>query len=151
MTAKITPYHYTECGLPEVWVEGLHMRDDEGEETVVIPNIKGLHKFIVHEIVMSDGALTGPELRFLRTEMGLTQTQLGELVHRERLTISRWESGKSTLDGATEAFIRILASSELKLDKVDPVKISGKCKLTPAAKSPLHIDGTDPKHYRLVA
>lgn len=144
-------YHYTECGLPDVWIDGWHVEDDAGEENIRIPNVRSLHRLISMVIVTSAGTLTGPELRYLRTEMGLTQTQLGELVHRERLTVSRWERGESTLDGATEAYIRILASHKLGLENFDPEEISGWCRLTTENKKPIHIDATDPQNYQLVA
>ena len=144
-------YHYTECGLPNVWIEGCHVEDDAGEETIRIPKVRSLHRLISKGIVTSAGTLTGPELRYLRTEMGLTQTQLGELVHRERLTVSRWERGESTLDGATEAYIRILASHKLELESCDPEVVSACCRLTVENKKPIHIDATDPENYRLVA
>ena len=102
MSQATKRYHYTECGLPDVWIEGWHVEDDAAEETIRIPKVRSLHRLISKEIVTSAGTLTGPELRYLRAEMGLTQTQLGELVHRERLTVSRWERGESTLDGDTE-------------------------------------------------
>ena len=151
MIPQTTRHCYTECGLPDVWVEGLRMEDNAGEEIIRIPNIGSLHKLISREVVTSKGTLTGSELRYLRTEMGLTQTELGELVHRERLTISRWENGENTLDGATEAYIRILASSKLGLDRIDPEKVSGWCKLTSKNKKPIKIDATDPDHYHLAA
>ena len=151
MTPEITRYRYTECGLPDVWIECLCLEDDAGEEIVRIPNIGILHKLISTEIVTSEGTLTGPELRYLRTEMGLTQSQLAELVHRERLTVSRWERGENTLDGATEAYIRILASSKLGLDRIDPEEVSGWCRLTLDNKKSIRIDATDPENYRLVA
>ncbi len=144
-------HQYVECGLPNVWVEGLLVEDDAGEATIRIPNVRSLHKLIAKGIVTSSGTLTGPELRYLRTEMGLTQTQLGELVHRERLTISRWERGEGTPDGATEAYIRILASYKLNLDSIDPEEVSSWCRLTVENKSPIRIDATDPGNYRLVA
>ena len=33
-------YRYTECGLPDVWIEGLRNEDDAGEETVSIANVE---------------------------------------------------------------------------------------------------------------
>lgn len=151
MTPQIQRYHYTECGLLNVWVEGLCMEDDAGEQIIKIPNIGSLHKLISKGIVTSQGTLTGCELRYLRTEMGMTQTQLADLVHRERLTVYRWEHEENSLDGATEAYIRILASSKLRLDKIDPEEVSGWCKMTAENKPPICIDATDPDHYRLAA
>ena len=49
-----------ECGLPIVWIQGVHLVDDHGEETIRIPNINDLHKLIAQEIVGSEGSLTGP-------------------------------------------------------------------------------------------
>ncbi len=151
MLPEITRYHYAECGLPNVWIEGLCVRVDAGGRIIRIPNTGSLHKLISTGIVTSEGTLTGAELRYLRTEMGLTQTQLGELVHRERLTVSRWERRESTLDGAAEAYIRILASSKLGLGSIDPEEVSGWCRLTLDNKKPIRIDATAPENYRLVA
>ena len=151
MKSKIKGYHYTECGLPNVWIDGLRKKEDARKEVIRIPKIGSLHRLIATAIVTSKGTLTGPELRYLRTEMGLNQTQLGDLVHRERLTVSRWERGESTLDGASEAYIRILAACKLGLARIDPEKASGWCKLTLEQKRPVHITATDSGNYRLVA
>ncbi len=150
MTIKIVNHHYTECGLPNVWVQCRQAIDDAGKKVIIIPRIGILHKLIAHGIVNSNGSMTGSELKFLRTEMGFTQTELGEIVHREHLTISRWERGQSPMGGAVEALIRILATAELKLDEVDPVTISQKCK--PAKpKRQVRIESSGRGHYRLAA
>ena len=151
MTKKIINYHYTECGLSNVWIWCYQAVDDAGEKVMIIPRIGSLHKLIANEIVLSNGSLTGPELKFLRTEMGLTQTELGELVDRTRLTISRWERGKSAPDGAAETLIRILASSKLELGMVDPGEIISKRTPTKKPKPRIKIEATDSKGYRLAA
>ena len=154
MIAETDAYHYTECGLPNVWIQGAILIDDDGEETIRIPNPRGLHRLITRRLVESEGRLSGAELRFLRSEMGLTRTQLGVLLHRERLTVSRWESGRIRIDGATEALVRIYATIKLGLDAVDDAKIeeiSARCVLSAGARDQLHIDGTVPGSYRLVA
>lgn len=154
MIAETDAYHYTECGLPNVWIQGAIMIDDDGEEIVRIPNPHGLHRLIARKLIESEGRLTGAELRFLRSEMGLTRTQLGVLLHRERLTVSRWESGRTRIDGATEALVRIYATIKLGLGSVDDAKIeeiSARC-VTPAdVRNQMRIDGTDRGSYRLVA
>ena len=151
MTQDKAHYRYTECGLPDVWIEGLHSEDDAGEETVRIANVRSLHRLIAKGIVTSAGRLTGAELRYLRSEMGLTQAHLAKLVHRRPLTVSRWEKGQSLLEGATDAFIRILASRKLGLDEIDPEEVSGWCMSITGEKEPIRLDATDPQNYRLVA
>lgn len=154
MNAKAEAYHYTECGLPNVWIQGTRQIDDDGEETVRISNPNGLHRLIARYLVESVGALTGAELRFLRSEMGMTQAQLGLLLHRERLTVSRWERDETTMDGSAEALIRIYATIKLGLGRVDDAKveeISAKCVAAANTRGQMRIDGTIPGSYRLVA
>ena len=154
MNGETNAYHYTECGLPNVWIQGVHVVDDDGEETIRIPNVRGLHRLIAHAIVVSEGRLTGVEMRFLRSEMGMTQTELARLVHRKRLTVSRWEREESTVDGAADALTRIFAEHRLGLPSVDDYEleaISARCVVTPGAKSDLRIDGSTPGSYRLAA
>ena len=154
MITETDVYHYTECGLPNVWIQGAIMMDEDGEETVRIPNPHGLHRLIARKLVESEGRLTGAELRFLRSEMGLTRTQLGVLLHRERPSVSRWESGRTRIDGATEALVRIYATIKLELEPVDDAKIeeiSARCVTSAHERDQLRIDGTIPGSYRLVA
>ena len=160
MNKKIVLHHYTECGLQNVWVQCLQATDDAGQKVITIPCIGSLHKVIAHGIVTSNGALTGPELKFLRTEMGLTQTELGELVDRRRLTIARWEQGESAPDGAAETLIRILVSGKLKLTKGDPEEFIRKRTLIRKTNDRIRIDmevisknreAANETHYRLVA
>ncbi len=144
-------HHYTACGLPNIWIQCRHVVDDAGNDTFIISNIKGLHKEIARTVVHSDGALTGAELKFLRSEMGMTPAELGELVHRRGATISRWEREESMIDSAVEAFIRILASTKLELNKVDPEEIIGKCTPTQKPKGRIKIEMQNSKRYRLAA
>ena len=151
MKSKIKGYHYTECGLPNVWIDGLRKKEDVRKEVIRIPKIGSLHKLIATAIVTSKGTLTGAELRYLRTEMGLNQTQMGALTHRERVTVSRWECEENTPDGASEAFIRILAACKLGLGRIDPEQVSGWCSPTLKRKRPVRITATAAGNYRLVA
>lgn len=144
-------YHYTDSGLDNVIIEGVaFMIDDGGDECVQIQNINGLHRTIACGIVSRRSSMTGRELRFLRTEMGMTQAELGTMLHRESLQVSRWERGESPLDANAEALVRLYAIQQLKLDGVDIKEITAWC--TPSADTPpIRIDGSDPKNYRLAA
>jgi transcriptional regulator with XRE-family HTH domain len=110
-------YHYTESGLQNVFISGIEaVLDDDGDEVITIPAINDLHAVISIGIVSHKNSISGDELKFLRTELGYTQAQLAELVHHERQSIGRWESGKVVMDSASEALIRKLAIEKLVLD-----------------------------------
>lgn len=143
-------YRYTECGLDNVLIEGMNVLvDDGGEKVITIPNINGLHRVIALGIVRKKNGISGKELRFLRTEMGMTQAELAAMVHREPLAISRWERGEIDIDNNAEVLIRMAAIQQLELPQDATVQeISGWC--VPTAKSqPLIIDGSDTSNYHL--
>jgi DNA-binding transcriptional regulator YiaG len=142
-------YRYTDCGLDNVTIAGVRfIIDDSGDEVVSIPNVNGLHKAIAQSIIARKSSMIGAELRFIRTEMGLTQAELAGLVHREPLAVSRWERGESPLDSNAEALIRLHAMENLSIEDRPSVKeISGWC--VPTAVDQTHqIDGSDPANYR---
>jgi DNA-binding transcriptional regulator YiaG len=143
-------YRYTECGLDNVMIEGMTVLvDDGGEKAMTIPNVNALHRVIALGIVNRKSGMNGKQLRYLRTEMGMTQAQLAVVVHRESLTISRWERGEDQIDSNAEALIRMCATQELSLPTSATVtEISGWC-IARAENPPLVIDGSDPANYRL--
>lgn len=98
MSEKLTkakqPYHYAECGLSNIWLEGIY--EDEGG-VPVIPNLRQLHDEIAKNIAIQKKRLSGEELRFLRIHIGLSATDLARKVIKvSPETVSRWETiGKS--------------------------------------------------------
>lgn len=144
----MTAYRYTESGLDNVFIEGANVLiDDSGEPCVTIPNVNGLHKAIAYGIVHRRSAMVGRELRFLRTELGMTQAELAALVHREPLAISRWERGEVEIDSNAETLIRLLATERLGLPPAPVAEVAGWC-IPTAQTPPLVIDGSDPDNYR---
>jgi len=110
-------HHYTECGLQNVFIEGLTpVIDDDGDEIITIPAINELHHIIALGIVSHEHGISGDELRFLRSEMGYTQAELAELVHHDKQSIGRWERSEYEIDSAAEAIIRRLAIEKLSLN-----------------------------------
>jgi DNA-binding transcriptional regulator YiaG len=141
-------YRYVESGLDNVIVEGADLLVDDGEEEcVTIPNVNGLHRAIAEAIVHRHSAMIGRELRFLRTEMGMTQAELAALVHREPLAISHWERGEIEIDSNAEALIRLHATERLELSPAPVAVVAGWC-IPTAQTPPLVIDGSDPDNYR---
>ena len=147
----MTEYRYTDCGLDNVTIAGVKIIvDDAGDEVVCIPNVNGLHRAIARTILSRKSSMSGAELRFIRTEMGLTQAELAGLVHREPLAISRWERGESPIDSNAEALIRLHALESLEIiDRPSVQNVSGWC-VPSADEKPIQIDGSDPSNYRLL-
>jgi DNA-binding XRE family transcriptional regulator len=113
----MTGHHYMECGLENVVIYGLTPEtDDAGETVITIPAVDELHRKIAEGIVRRDASMHGAELRFLRTEIGLTQAGLGELVDRDRQTVIHWEKETQRIDRNAEAIIRRHVIECLSLD-----------------------------------
>ena len=107
-------YHYIESGLDNVFINGLEpVVDADGDQVIEIPFIAALHAEIARGIVMSKGAISGKELRFLRTEMGMTQAQLSEKVGVDSQTVGRWEREETPFDSNAELVIRRIAGERL--------------------------------------
>jgi transcriptional regulator with XRE-family HTH domain len=141
-------YHYTESGLDNVMVYGIEpCIDDDGDEVVTIPNVAGLHRAIAEVIVTHEAGISGKELRFLRTEMGMTQSQIAKVVHHDAQSIARWEKSEFPIEPTAEALIRLLAIERLNLADAGPIeKLSERC-MEAAAPQPIAINGNDPAHY----
>jgi transcriptional regulator with XRE-family HTH domain len=150
METNVSVYRYTESGLDNVMVHGVDfLTDDAGETVVAIPNILGLHRAIATAIVTKTASMTGKELRFLRTEMGMTQAELAAIVHREPLAISRWERGEvENIDTNAETLIRLHAREALDLDVTASVKDISAWSVPSASTPTLDIDGSNPNDYR---
>lgn len=102
-------YHYTESGLSNVVLTGVIIRACScGEKMPVIPDIEGLHRAIAIGIVKSKTLLTGEGIRFVRKEMQLKAVDLAKLLSVNKVSISRWESGKEPIGHANDKLMRLL-------------------------------------------
>lgn len=148
----MSEYRYTESGLDNVIIAGVSfVADDAGDAVVRIPNVNGLHSAIALGIVTRKVMMNGREMRFLRSEMGMTQAELAVMIHREPLTISRWERGETEIDSNAETLIRLHAIERLKLNVMDEVSEISGWSIPSAVQKPIMIDGSDPDNYHLAA
>lgn len=137
-------YHYTECGLNNIVIEGLSVLiDDEGDEVVEIPYINKLHSAIASGIVLHEQGMSGAELRFLRSEIGMTQAELANFLHKDKQTIGRWERAESEIDGTSETMIRKLAIEKLELDITDSIDELSKKSVSTAQDQTISIIAND--------
>ena len=149
MRTKI--YRYTECGLDNVFLEGVDvLRDDHGDEVYHIDNILDLHKMIAHAIISRRGGLSGPELRFLRSEMGLTQEELAKRLGCTRVTISRWERNEEAINLNAEVVVKLLTAEKLGIDPDMSIEDMALNSGWSAQVTEIRIDGSDPQHYKPV-
>lgn len=103
------PYHYTECGLDDVYlVSGYDREETPYGNAVSVKNADGLHVAIGVYLATEEKALSGKELRFLRKEMGLTQAELGQYVGLDPQTVARWEKDQYPITGAADLVVRLL-------------------------------------------
>ncbi len=82
---------------------------------ISVPDIKGLEAAVAVTRVMIPVKLTGREIRFLRTALGLKATELAERlgIGGAGEKISRWENEKVPISSRDEKMLRILAGHEL--------------------------------------
>lgn len=148
----MSDYRYTESGLDNVIIGGVSfVSDDAGVAVIKIPNVNGLHRAIAYGIVTRRVMMNGREMRFLRSEMGMTQAELAAMIHREPLTISRWERGETDIDANAETLIRLHAIKLLKLNVEEDVSEISGWSIASAVQQPIIIDGSDPSNYQLAA
>ena len=100
-------YHYTESGLQNVWLKnGYVVHDTPYGKSVAIHDVEGLHKLIGRNLAQQP-KLTGAELRFLRKEMGMSQSALGLLLGTSDQNISLWER-RGRIPKTSDRLIRLL-------------------------------------------
>ena len=103
------PYHLKAIGLPNVYLcNGVLIETDaDYGKLITIENIPGLCSAIGLHIVTKANAMSGPELRFLRKQMKLTQEALAQRLRVSVQTVANYEKGKTSM-GAAEAAMRAL-------------------------------------------
>jgi len=106
---------YTGCGLDDVYlVNGYEVHDDTGYGAAVsVKDLDGLRRVIGGELVKKRKFLKGKELRFLRTEMDLTQSDLGRLIGYSDQQVARWEKDQSRIPSPANRMVRLLFREHL--------------------------------------
>ena len=96
-------YHYTGCGLPNVYLKNVKwtLCPKCNEITVEIPRIGQLHRCLGWLIVLKDSFLTGQELIYLRKMLRRNQRQMAEILGVGEVALNRWE--RETRKGHTKA------------------------------------------------
>ncbi len=100
-------YQYTESGLRNVWLQdGYAVQKTPYGKGVSIHDVEELHKLIGRSLA-NKSKLTGAELRFLRKELGLSQSVLGRLVGTSEQSVSLWER-RGAIPKASDRLVRLI-------------------------------------------
>jgi transcriptional regulator with XRE-family HTH domain len=102
-------YHYTQCGLDNIYLKNGYKEENTGYGTgVSIYDIEDLHKVIARGIVNKEDRLTAKEFRFLRIEMDYSQVTLGKLMGLTDQQIANYEKSKTPITNLADKAIRDL-------------------------------------------
>jgi len=89
------PFHYTRCGLDDVWLaNGWRVKDTEYGRGFAIENADRLHRAIASAVASGPRPLRGQEARFLRVMLNLSQADMARLLGVDRATVIRWEKAR---------------------------------------------------------
>jgi hypothetical protein len=84
-------HQYTECGLENIYVQGLKIEDDGGHSYIHIPAIGELHCLIAKSLLEEERNLTGKEFYFLRAELGMSIEAIAEQLSVDSTTLLQWQ------------------------------------------------------------
>jgi putative transcriptional regulator len=102
------PYHYRASGLDNIFLlNGVTTQNTSYGPMVTIEKLNGLHRAIGLHIIEKPEPMTGPEFRFLRKQMELTQAELATMMRTSDQTIANYEKGKTSELGPADPFMRI--------------------------------------------
>lgn len=108
-------YHYTDCGLDNIWlIGGVEFHETSYGSATSIYDVDDLHRAIAMDII-DRPTMTGPEFRFLRLELDLSQRALACLMKATEQQIHRWENEKSDIPGPAQVTL-----AGYYLESVDP-------------------------------
>ena len=97
MDATEGTHRYDESGLKNVLLMNVPMYKCAscGETEVEIPGMDELHLLLGLFVLYKPTRLTGEEVRYLRKHMGRSQEELAADLGVTRVTVARWESGRT--------------------------------------------------------
>jgi DNA-binding transcriptional regulator YiaG len=102
-------HHYTESGLRNIYlVNGFKHHKTVYGKGVAFDNIEGLHREIGRHLCAYRPRLTGPEFRFLRHELDLSQAALAALLGNNEQAVALWEKSKVKVPSWADRLMRAL-------------------------------------------
>jgi DNA-binding transcriptional regulator YiaG len=104
-------YRYKDCGLDYIYLTNGYevINDPEFGRAVSIHNLDGLNKAIAKGVIDHVPTFRGQEVRFFRSLLKLSQTEMGILLGCNLRTVQRWEEEKrnDAIPSTADRFLRL--------------------------------------------
>lgn len=116
MQKKVTDhYHFLESGLDNVFIlkPAIAVCPLCGEEILMLSKPSELMECIGEAVISTPGALSAPEIKFLRKNLFLKSAEFANVLGVSRGTVSRWENGESSPELSTDRLIRMVYAAKL--------------------------------------
>ncbi len=116
MSQANNPFHYTGCGLDNIYLSsGVNFREagDEYGGGYSINNADDLHKVLCFIIAMKPAALSAKEVKFLRIEADLSQKELATKLGVTDQTVSLWERDRQPVQRSEGLVLRTFAIEDI--------------------------------------
>ena len=109
-----TTTDYRESGLDNVKLVDVPVwKCRNGHQEVEIPKADQLHGLLVNVLIRKPAALAGPEIRFLRKELGMTGRAFARHLGMTAEHLSRLETSRRTVSPTTSLLVRLAVAWEL--------------------------------------
>ncbi len=103
------PYHYTGSGLPNLYLSGITYYVCEcGNKSAEIPAMKDLFSALAQTLVSKTSLLVGPELRFLRKQLGKKAVEFAPMISLTPQYFSSLENSFAPLDAGRDKLVRLI-------------------------------------------
>lgn len=100
---------YKGCGLDDVYLaSGYDRYETPYGSGISIKNLESLHAQIGLHLIKYRKALSGKEIRFLRHQMDLTQSELARFFGCNVQQVARYEKDQNKLTGPADRLLRLL-------------------------------------------
>lgn len=117
LVETIENYHYRECGLENITLNGITVRRCP-ECGVVMPkirNMEGLHDCIAKFLVKKVERLLPAEIIFLRKSLGWSSSDFARNMQIDKTQVSKWEHGRVEMSKSNELFFREIVARGKKI------------------------------------
>jgi len=104
-------YPFTECGLPNVVLQGVELiRCGKcSTEDAIIPKLNELMRVLALAVVCKPYRLRGEDVKFLRKYLKMTNDEFARLIHINKTNLSKWENNHDRIGPQSDRLIRIMA------------------------------------------